>query len=89
MKDNSVPVFSSTKHAKEYVHRKSLFLIVIVEVTSDAGYFVVNTVVTQYCVYYEIACIRRYNPFWLPEYKVSVFRVLGIYNFEPMSSFVA
>ena len=30
-----------------------------------------------------------YNPFWLPEDKVSVFRVLGIYNFEPMSSFVA
>ena len=23
------------------------------EVTSDAGYFVVNTVVTHYCVYYE------------------------------------
>ena len=29
------------------------------KLTSDAGYFVVNTVVTQYCVYYEIACIKR------------------------------
>ena len=29
-------------------------------ITSDALNFVVNIVVTQYCVYYEIQCIRRY-----------------------------
>ena len=31
-----------------------------IHITSDALNFIVNTVVIQYCVYYEIYCIRRY-----------------------------
>ena len=40
-----------------YIVEPLLFMYV----TSDAGYFVVNTVMYYYCVYYEIVCIRRYG----------------------------
>ena len=36
-------------------------------ITSDALNFEVNKVVTQYCVYFEIWCIRRYFNFLTPK----------------------